>query len=52
MAGRDLLVLAAVFISITVASIVIRVFTRLFVLKNMGADDCKLKQIRAKYTAD
>ena len=39
----DLLVLSAVFMSISVASIAIRLYTRIVVLKNVGVDDCTLK---------
>lgn len=39
----DLLVLSAVFMSISVASLAIRLYTRIAVLKNVGIDDCTLR---------
>jgi hypothetical protein len=39
MAVQALLVLACVFISLTVASVAVRLFTRVFFMKNMGPDD-------------
>lgn len=38
----DLVILSAVFVSVTVVSIAIRLFTRIVILKNIGVDDCKL----------
>ncbi|KAJ4296490.1 hypothetical protein N0V90_006535 [Kalmusia sp. IMI 367209] len=35
----DLLILSTVFMSITIISIAIRIFTRVFILKNLGIDD-------------
>jgi hypothetical protein len=41
----DLVILSAVFVSITLISIAIRIFTRTVILKNIGVDDCKLSKI-------
>ena len=43
----DLLVLSSVFMSIAVASIAVRLYTRIVILKNLGADDCMLKLIHS-----
>jgi hypothetical protein len=41
----DLVTIPAVFISITVITIALRIYTRTVILKQIGIDDCKLSQI-------
>lgn len=44
--AMDLIIVSAVFVSITVLSIAIRIFTRLVILKNIGIDDCKSDNLK------